>query len=142
MTLEQKMFKDKYERKEKIGQGAFGKAFKAKSKERRGLFIVKEISLDKTEIESAKNEIKILKQIHHDNVVKYVDDFTEPGQILIVMEYCEGGDLGSYIKQQKQPLPEDQVKNWFKQIVSGKDIYRNYRAIGTIFGTDNIGTCI
>ena len=142
MILEQKMFKEIYERKEKIGQGAFGKAFKAKSKERRGLFIVKEISLDKTEIESAKNEIKILKQIHHDNVVKYVDDFTEPGQILIVMEYCEGGDLGSYIKQQKQPLPEDQVKNWFKQIVSGKDIYRNYRAIGTIFGTDNIGTCI
>ena len=58
------------------------------------------------------------------------------------MEYCEGGDLGSYIKQHKQPLPEDQVTNWFKQIVSGKDIYRNYRAIGTIFGTDNIGTCI
>ena len=64
------MFKAKYERKEKIGQGAFGKAYKAISKERRGLFIVKEISLDKTEIESAKNEIKILKEIHHDNVVK------------------------------------------------------------------------
>ena len=120
------MFKAKYERKEKIGQGAFGKAYKATSKERRGLFIVKEISLDKTEIESAKNEIKILKEIHHDNVVKYVEDFTEPGQILIVMEYCEGGDLRSYIKQQKQPLPEDQVMNWFKQIVSGNDIYTGY----------------
>ena len=116
------MFGAKYVRKEQIGQGAFGKAYKAISKERKGVYIVKEVSgLNKREIESAKNEVKILREVHHDNVVKYVDDFAEPGKMLIVMEYCEGGDLGSYIKKQKQPLPEGQVMHWFKQLESGKD---------------------
>ena len=122
--VEYGMFGAKYVRKEQIGQGAFGKAYKAISKERKGVYIVKEVSgLNKGEIESAKNEVKILKEVHHDNVVKYVDDFAEPGKMLIVMEYCEGGDLGSFIKQQKQPLHEDHVMNWFKQMVSGKDSF-------------------
>ena len=85
------MFKAKYEKKELIGQGAFGKAYKATSKDRknRGVFIVKEVSgLNKREIEIAQNEIKILKEVHHDNVVKYVDDFTEPDKFLIVGILC------------------------------------------------------
>ena len=114
------MFGAKYEKKELMGRGAFGKAYKATSKERREILIIKEVSgLNKREIESAQNEIKILKEVHHDNVVKYVDDFTEPDQFIIVMEYCEGGDLEKYIRNLKEPLPEDQVMFWFKQMVSG-----------------------
>ena len=135
------MFKAKYEKKKLIGQGGFGKAYKATSKDRknRSVFIVKEISgLNKREIESAQNEIKILKEVHHDNVVKYVDDFTEPDKFLIVMEYCAGGDLGTYIKQQKQPLPEDQVMNWFKQIVSGISSVHERKILHRDLKPDNI----
>ena len=133
------MFWTKYEKKELIGKGAFGKAYKATSKERREVFIVKEVSgLNKREIESAQNEIKILKEVHHDNVVKYVDDFTEPDKFLIVMEYCAGGDLGTYIKQQKQPLPEDQVMNWFKQIVSGISSVHERKILHRDLKPDNI----
>ena len=100
------MSEAKFDKKELIGQGGFGKAWKVTSKERKGIFIMKEVSgLTQRDIESARNEIKVLREAQHDNVVKYIQDFTEPGKFLIVMEYCEGGDLGTYIKQQRKPLP-------------------------------------
>ena len=65
------MFKAKYEKKELIRQGAFRKAFqiqshiKVKEQKNRGVFIVKEVSgLNKRAIESAQNEIKILKEVY------------------------------------------------------------------------------
>ena len=70
-VFEYGMFGAKYVRKEQIGQGAFGKAYKAISKERKGVYVVKEVSgLNKREIESAKNEVKILRKVHHDYVVE------------------------------------------------------------------------
>ena len=60
------MAKSIFEKKELIGQGSFGRAWKVTSKGRRGVFIMKEVSgLNQREIESAKNEIKILKEVQH-----------------------------------------------------------------------------
>ena len=116
------MFSATYQKEERIGKGGFGEAWKVTSKVKTGVFIMKEVSgLGKREIEMGKNEIRILKECHHENVVKYVDDFSENGKFLIVMEFCEGGDLETYIKQQRQLLPEDQIMNWFKQMISGID---------------------
>ena len=116
------MFSTKYQKKELIGKGAFGEAWKVTTKERKGVFIMKEVSgLSEREIENGKNEIRILKACDHENVVKYIDDFSEHGKFHIVMEFCEGGDLATYIKQQRKPLPEDQIINWFKKMTSGID---------------------
>ena len=94
------MFRLKYQKKELIGKGAFGEAWKVTSKEKRGVFIMKEVNgLSEREIENGKNEIRILKACDNENVVKYIDDFSEQGKFHIVMEFCEGGDLATYNKQ-------------------------------------------
>ena len=54
------------------------------------------------------------------------------------MEYCAGGDLGTYIKQQKQPLPEDQVMFWFKQMVSGINHVHERKILHRDLKPDNI----
>ena len=124
------MSRIKFEKHKLIGQGGFGKAYKVTSKELKGNFIMKEVSgLNQREIQSAKNEIKIIKALNHCNVVKYVHDFTEPGKFLIVMEYCEGGDLGTYIKQQRVPLPEDQIINWFHKMCAGIEFIHDKKII-------------
>lgn len=50
------------------------------------------------------HEVNTLKEMHHQNIVSYVDRFLDKGKskIFIVMEYCENGDLARYIKRHKQ----------------------------------------
>ena len=47
----------------------------------------------------AVHEATILAQINSPYIVKYYDSFTEKSNINIVMEYCENGDLGLYMKK-------------------------------------------
>ena len=54
------------------------------------------------------------------------------------MEYCGGGDLRTYIKKLKQPLPEDQVMFWFKQMVSGINYIHERKILHRDLKPDNI----
>jgi len=48
----------------------------------------------------AVHEAEILSSIDSQFIVKYYDSFTENRMINIIMEYCENGDLGIYMKKQ------------------------------------------
>ena len=43
----------------------------------------------------------MLKNIHHDNIIKCHASFIQDDFLYIVMEYAEGGDLLSLIERQK-----------------------------------------
>ncbi|CAI2378272.1 unnamed protein product [Moneuplotes crassus] len=47
-------------------------------------------------------EFVLLKNIHHDNIIKCYTSFVENEFLYIVMEYAEGGDLLSLIHKQKE----------------------------------------
>lgn len=58
----------------------------------------------------------------HENVVKVVDLFKEDNAILIVSEYCNGGDLNELIKcyiEESRTIKEDVVFEWTKQMIKG-----------------------
>ena len=46
------------------------------------------------------HEATILSSINSPYIVKYYDSFTDKNMINILMEYCENGDLGIYLKKQ------------------------------------------
>ena len=48
----------------------------------------------------ACGEAKILAQINCEYVCKYFDSYFSGANIVIIMEYCENGDLGKYLKKQ------------------------------------------
>lgn len=70
------------------------------------------------ERKSAEQEAKLLSKLKHPNIVSYKDSFETPeGMLYIAMQYCEGGDLYTRLKEQKGvPLEERQVVEWFVQI--------------------------
>lgn len=45
-------------------------------------------------------EVNLLKGLDHTNIVRYEDRIVDKKstKVFIIMEYCEGGDLGSYLK--------------------------------------------
>ena len=38
----------------------------------------------------AHNEISVLKECVHENIVRYIDDFCENGEIFFLMEFYQG----------------------------------------------------
>ena len=68
-------------------------------------------------------EVNILKGLDHCNIVKYEDRFVDQSSktVSIIMEYCEGGDLGTMIRsaqQKKDFLAESVIWKIFTQVIS------------------------
>jgi serine/threonine protein kinase len=38
---------------------------------------------------SASNEIKLLRELHHENIIKYFEDFIYNTSMFIIFEHCE-----------------------------------------------------
>ena len=67
------------------------------------MYVLKQIDtgkMSKGQRKEAVHEATILSSINSPYIVKYYDSFTEKSQINIIMEYCENGDLGIYLKKQ------------------------------------------
>jgi len=78
--------------------------------------------MDKIQIEEVKNESNILSSLNSKYVVKYFDSFIENNCLNIVMEYCDGGDLGIFLKQALKTgkfIPEEKIWKFFIQICLG-----------------------
>ena len=136
---------DNYQRIEMIGRGTFGEAWKVQAKHLNTsqVFVMKEISCRQQDYNAGKNEIKMLKMCRHESIVSYVEDFYEENKILIIMEFCSGGDLAEFIDKQQHLLPVDFITKWCKQLTSGlclihkmKIIHRDLKPANIFLTTD------
>mmetsp|Transcript_37965 Transcript_37965/g.37464 ORF Transcript_37965/g.37464 Transcript_37965/m.37464 type:complete len:190 (+) Transcript_37965:68-637(+) len=94
-------FKMKYKISNKVlGSGGFGKVFEASLvNDKTHKAAIKVISKKKLEgvVEEIFDEIAVLKNLDHPNIVKYIEMFENSDYLYIVTELCEGGELYSYI---------------------------------------------
>ena len=77
--------------------------------------------MNEKEKQQLVSEVNILRELRHPNIVRYYDRVIDKqnSKIYIVMEYCEGGDMGSVVKKCKKDrdyLPEELVWKVFMQI--------------------------
>lgn len=102
---------------------------------------IKEIDLNETDIIKVKNEVNILKSIHHPYIVKYLDDFQIDQKIYIVMEMIEGGTLANYIEEYKiknEKIPEEIIKRIFSQLVSVLKYCHDHQIVHKDIKSNNI----
>ena len=62
-------------------------------------------------------EARIISELHHENIINVYDVFEENGTAYYVMEYIDGGSLGSLL-QLKGKLTEDEAVNYIKKIAN------------------------
>ena len=55
-----------------------------------------------TERNTAQQEIKILKQVDHERIIKYYDHFMEKNILCIVLEYADKGTMEKAVKTHSQ----------------------------------------
>ena len=67
-----------------------------------------------------KNEILILKNLDHENIMKMYEVIDTPKNLYLVLEYINGISLLQYIKQRNEHKIDEKIcKNFFYQIVKG-----------------------
>lgn len=71
-----------------------------------------------------KNEIKTMKMIKNKNVVQLLDVRRSSNNIYLIMEYCNGGSLESYLNKNGKRLSETETLRIVREVVSGfKTLY-------------------
>ncbi|KAL3474813.1 kinase-like domain-containing protein [Aspergillus californicus] len=103
-----------------IGKGAFAVVYKLATKQHGAVFAAKE--LDKRRFtkngildQKVDNEMKIMKDLQHPNIVQYIDYHDYDRWIYIIMEYVPYGELSTYLANGK--IHEDLVKTIARQIL-------------------------
>eukprot|EP00826_Nyctotherus_ovalis_P030732 TRINITY_DN2453_c0_g4_i4.p1 TRINITY_DN2453_c0_g4~~TRINITY_DN2453_c0_g4_i4.p1 ORF type:complete len:383 (+),score=90.52 TRINITY_DN2453_c0_g4_i4:881-2029(+) len=105
-----------------LGKGTFGKVNLAVHKLSGKLVAIK--SLHKNYLSNSKNherfknEIEILRNLKHKNVLRLYETFSTEDYLVLVMELCSGGDLLSYVRKRRK-VPEELAKVTFRQIMEG-----------------------
>ncbi|KAG9242796.1 BcSTE20, mitogen-activated protein kinase [Calycina marina] len=78
----------------KIGQGASGGVFKGYEQNTDRLVAIKQMNLEQQpKKDLIINEILVMKDSTHPNIVNFIDSYLITGELWVIMEYMEGGSL-------------------------------------------------
>uniref|UniRef100_A0A7S3YXB3 non-specific serine/threonine protein kinase n=1 Tax=Lotharella globosa TaxID=91324 RepID=A0A7S3YXB3_9EUKA len=105
-----------------IGKGSFGEVFLCQKRGVKHQYVMKKMRLvgvEDKEMQSFQLEVQLLSELAHPGIVEYVESFVtrDHHHLCIVMGYCEGGDLTSFLKKRRgRLLPEKDILNLFVQM--------------------------
>lgn len=118
----------RWKRGEMLGQGAFGVVYLGLNIESGELMAVKQMSLDEVssrELSSLENEINLLRNMRHPNIVRYIGTEVNPTALSIFLEYVPGGSLKALISKFGQ-LEESVARSYTRQLLLGLEyLHRN-----------------
>lgn len=127
---------------ETLGEGSFGKVYKALHHEENRIVAVKVIPLDDDMAQIAQ-EIEMLKGCDCAHIVHYYGSFARAEQLWILMEFCEGSSLLDVMEANGRCLTEPQLSSVIADAVSGllylherRKIHRDVKAGNLLLGAD------
>jgi len=113
---------ERYKKVSQLGEGTFGVVYEALDNENLNVKVaVKQIKQGKFEDGvnwTALREIKLLREIQHENVVGLIDVFATQKHVYLVFEYCEVGDLEDIIRDDR-PLQPSDVCSYLQMTLKG-----------------------
>uniref|UniRef100_A0A8C3KN39 non-specific serine/threonine protein kinase n=1 Tax=Calidris pygmaea TaxID=425635 RepID=A0A8C3KN39_9CHAR len=127
-----------------LGDGAFGKVFKAQNKVTGALAAAKVIETpSEEELEDYVVEIEILACCDHPNITKLLDALYWNGRLWILVEFCPGGAVDAAILELEKGLTEEQIRAACKQLLlalqylhGSKIIHRDVKAGNVLLTLD------
>jgi STE20-like kinase len=94
-----------------LGDGAFGKVYKAKNKFDNSLAAAKIVEkCMPDELDDYMTEIEILNECSHKNIVKFFEAYYYESKLWILIEFCAGGAIDNLMFDLDKSLTEQQIK--------------------------------
>ncbi|XP_034923491.1 mitogen-activated protein kinase kinase kinase NPK1 isoform X4 [Populus alba] len=112
---------------ELIGCGAFGRVYMGMNLDSGELLAVKQVSIaassaskEKTQahIRELEEEVKLLKNLSHPNIVRYLGTAREDDSLNILLEFVPGGSISSLLGKFGS-FPESVIRMYTKQLLLG-----------------------
>ncbi|KAK9332138.1 kinase-like domain-containing protein [Lipomyces starkeyi] len=110
-----------YERKAQVGEGTYGKVYKAVNTLTNEMVALKRIRMEAERDGfpiTALREIKLLQSVRHENVVSLLEMMVEKSSVYMVFEYMDH-DLSGILTHPNFVLEHAHIKHLFKQLLEG-----------------------
>lgn len=129
-----------FQKKNQVGQGTYGSVFMGADKVTGEIVALKRINTEQEENGfpiTALREVKILKALRHENVVKLKEIVTSkeqnetPKNVFMVFEYHEY-DLTGILETSEIRFTQDHIKSWAMQLLKGV----NYMHVNNVVHRD------
>jgi len=113
---------------ESIGEGNYGKVYRALLKDNGLEVAIKKIQID-SELCDIIKEISIMRQCESPFVVRYFGSYFADSSLWIVMEYCGGGSVSDLLHLRKNTLSEDEIVVILRDTLKGLEYLHTQRKI-------------
>jgi serine/threonine protein kinase len=130
-----------------IGKGAFGEVFLTSKKGTKKQFatkkVQKSVALDEKVKKYFNNEIFILRNVNHPNIIKLHEIKQTLNNFYLVFDLCNGGGLSNclekYMKNNgNKPFTQEIVQHIMRQLVSGLQYLHNNKILHRDLKSDNV----
>ncbi|KAL0281398.1 UNVERIFIED_CONTAM: hypothetical protein PYX00_002396 [Menopon gallinae] len=127
----------KYTKMEKIGQGASGTVYTAIETSTGTEVAIKQMNLSQQpKKELIINEILVMRENKHQNVVNYLDSYLVGEELWVVMEYLPGGSLTDVVTE--TCMDEGQIASVCREVLQALEFLHCNQVIHRDIKSDNI----
>ncbi|RDX67566.1 Mitogen-activated protein kinase kinase kinase 3, partial [Mucuna pruriens] len=118
---------------ELIGSGAFGRVYMGMNLDTGELIAIKQVLIapgsafkenTQANIRELEEEVKLLKNLKHPNIVRYLGTAREEDSLNILLEFVPGGSISSLLGKFGS-FPESVIKMYTKQLLLGLEYLHN-----------------
>jgi p21-activated kinase 1 len=121
----------------KIGQGASGGVYTGFHCDTKRLVAIKQMNLEQQpKKDLIINEIIVMKESSHPNIVNFIDSFLITGELWVIMEYMEGGSLTDVVTF--NIMTEGQIASVCRETLKGLQHLHSKGVIHRDIKSDNI----
>ncbi|CAI5747515.1 unnamed protein product [Peronospora destructor] len=124
---------------ERIGEGSFGKVYRGRRKYSGHIVALKFVTKQGKSARDLKNlrqEINILRQLNHCNIIAMMDSFETDREFCLVTEYAQGELF--QVLEDEQSLPEQEIRKIAIQLIQVLHVLHSNRIIHRDMKPQNI----
>ena len=134
---------NKYKILKLIGDGTYGTVYKGLNTETNSYVAIKILKKNFSNFNECLqlNEIKILKELNHENIIKLLEVIREENnKVSLIFEYLDENlnDFINKYEEKKEKIPEQTIKNILHQILEGLNYLHSQGIIHRDLKPDNI----
>jgi len=128
-----------YDQRKELGRGKFGVVYHVKDKQTDRCYAAKHIRIRKPEQkEKVVEEINLLKKFSNPHIIRFIEAFENPGQVILIMEYLDGGELFERVAGEDFNLTESDCCQFMKQICRGVSYLHDHNIVHLDLKPENV----